>query len=66
MEVFKNLSNGHLLYAVQEDAFQRAKGYAGISLIVCILDYVETVSGKTVEGLLQEIAGYPRAEKLNI
>lgn len=60
MEVFRNLSNGHLLYEVQEDALGRAKGYIDITLIVCILDYVETVSRKKVEGLLQEIAGYPK------
>lgn len=60
MEVFKNLSNGHLLCAVQKDAFQRAKGYINVSLIMCILDYVEIASIKKVEGLLKEIDGYPR------
>lgn len=60
MKIFEILSNAHLLYAVREDAVSRAKGYEDISLIVCILDYVETVSRKKVEGLLQEIAGYPR------
>lgn len=60
MKIFENLSNAHLLYAVREDAVNRAKDYKDISLIVCILEYVETVSRKNVEGLLQEIAGYPR------
>lgn len=56
----ENLSNVHLLYDVKEDAVKKAKGYKDISLLVCILDYVETVFRKSVEGLLQEIAGYPR------
>ena len=60
MKFFENLSNVDLLYAVREDAVSRAKDYEDISLIVCILDYVETVSRKKVKGLLQEIAGYPR------
>ena len=54
------MSNAHLLCAIEEDAFKRANDYKDISLIVCILDYVEAVSGKNVEGLLQEIAAYPR------
>ena len=49
-----------MLYAVREDAVNRAKDYKDISLIVCILDFVEMVSRKRVEGLLQEIAGYPK------
>ena len=60
MKYFENLSNADLLYAVREDAVGRAKDYIDISLIVCILDFVETVSRKKVKGLLQEIAGYPR------
>ena len=60
MKFFDNLTNVHLLDAVRKDAVSRAKDYKDISLIVCILDYVETVSRKNVEGLLQEIAGYPR------
>ena len=60
MMFLKKLSNADLLYAVREDAVSRAKDYKDISLIVCILDYVETVSRKKVEGLLWEIAGYPR------
>lgn len=60
MEFWENISNADLLYAVREDAIGRAKDYKEISLIVCILDYVETVSRKKVEGLLHEIAGYPR------
>lgn len=60
MKFFDNLSNADLLYAVREDAISRSKDYKDISLIVCILDFVETVSRKRVEGLLQEIAGYPK------
>ena len=60
MKFFDNLTNVHLLDDVRKDAVSRAKDYIDISLIVCILDYVETVSRKNVEGLLQEIAGYPR------
>lgn len=60
MKFFENLSNVDLLYAVRKDAVSRAKDYKDISLIVCILDFVDTVSRKRVEGLLQEIAGYPR------
>lgn len=60
MTMFGNLHNIHLLHAIKEDAFKRAKDYKDISLIVCILDFVETASKKKAEGLLQEIAGYPR------
>lgn len=60
MKFFENLSNGDLVYAVREDAVSRAKDYKDISLIVCILDFVEMVSRKRVEGLLHEIAGYPK------
>lgn len=60
MKFLENISNADLLYAVREDAVGRAKDYKDISLIVCILDFVETVSRKKVEGLLQEIASYPR------
>lgn len=60
MKFLENISNADLLYAVRKDAISRAKDYKDISLLVCILDYVETVSRKKVEGLLQEIAGYPR------
>lgn len=60
MMCFEKLLNTDLLYAVREDAVSRAKDYKDISLIVCILDFVETVSRKKMEGLLQEIAGYPR------
>lgn len=60
MKFFESLSNADLLYAVREDAVSRAKDYEDISLIVCALDFVETVSRKRVEGLLQDIAGYPR------
>lgn len=60
MKFLENISNANLLYAVREDAISRAKDYKDISLIVCILDFVETVSRKRVEGMLQEIAGYPR------
>lgn len=60
MKFFENLSNADLLYAVREDAVNRAKDYKDISLIVCILDFVEMVYRKRVEGLLQEIAGYPK------
>ncbi len=60
MKFLENISNADLLHAVREDAISRAKDYKDISLMVCILDFVETVSRKKVEGLLQEIAGYPR------
>lgn len=60
MMFFKKLSNADLLYAVREAAVSKAKDYKDISLLVCILDFVETVSRKRVEGLIQEIAGYPR------
>lgn len=60
MKFFESLSNDDLLYAVRKDAVSRAKDYEDISLIVCALDFVETVSRKRVEGLLQDIAGYPR------
>lgn len=60
MMFLKKLSNADLLYEVRKDAVSKAKDYKDISLLVCILDFVETVSRKRVEGLLQEIAGYPR------
>ena len=60
MKFLENISNADLLHAVREDAISRAKDYKDISLMVCILDFVETVSRKKVEGLLQEIAGYPK------
>ena len=64
MKFLENKSNADLLLAVREDAISRAKDYKDISLIVCIMDFVETVSRKKVEGLLQEIAGYPRDSPL--
>ena len=60
MMFLKKLWNADLLYAVRKDAVRKAKDYKDISLLVCILDFAETVSRKRVEGLLQEIAGYPR------
>ena len=60
MEVFKNLSNGHLLYEVQKDALQRAKGYINLSLILCILEYVEIASMKKWKRLMKEIYDCPR------
>ena len=60
MMFLKKLSNADLLYEVRKDAVSKAKDYKDISLLVCILDFVETVSRKEAEGLLREIAGYPR------
>jgi len=60
MMFLKKLSNADLLYEVRKDAVSKAKDYKDISLLVCIFDFVETVSRRRVEGLLQEIAGYPR------
>lgn len=60
MKFLENISNADLLHAVREDTINRAKDYKDISLLACILDFVETVSRKKVEGLLQEIVGYPR------
>ena len=60
MKLFENICNEHLLYEVQQDAFKRTTGYIDMSLIICIFNFAETVSRKNVEGLLMEIAGYPR------
>lgn len=60
MMFFKKLSNADLLYAVRNNAISRDTDYKDINLIASILDYVETVSRENVEGLLREMAGYPR------
>ncbi len=60
MMFWEKMSNANLLCAVRKDVIDRDKDYKDINLIACILDYVETASREKVDGLLQEIAGYPR------
>ena len=49
-----------LLSEVYMDALQKAEGVVSISLVDCLVDFVETVWKKKVVGLLREIHKYPR------